>query len=266
MNARNSAIDNLVRKILEDVRKAGQTELRAWKTPRRDFERLAQFDYVRAMRKTLGFHELRALIREAKRVWPTINHGQLIMATPDQFGEIASEQKIKLQAAPFSGQEGMALRGFYVDKLTRDLKQPLIYINTAHHPGAVAATFCHEMGHHVMARAMHLRDDNVHFFFDAQYHEHLSDRLELAADAVVSLAAYPAPLARKIFKAPWNWGLVARADRLPEQAVALVHRHMKKLVGIDFGGSLPPGQRIHYLSGMIHYAKLRWALMAEYEI
>ncbi len=266
MKARNSAVDALVTKILEDVRKAGQDELRVWTKPRRDLEHLAQFDYVRAMRRTLGFHELRALIREAKLVWPTINHGQLTMATPDQFGEIASEQEISLQAAPFPGDEGMALRGFYVDKLTCELKRPLIYINTAHHPGAVAATFCHEMGHHVMARAMQLRGDGVHFFFGAEYHHHLNDPLELAADAVVSLAAYPAPLARKIFKSPWNWGLVARADRLPEQAVALIHKHVKKLVGIDFGGSLPPGQRIHYLTGMIHYAKLRWALLAEYEI
>lgn len=266
MKATNSAIESLVLKILEGVGESGRGELRAWKKPQEDVRRLAEFDYVRAMRKTLGFHELRALIREAKRVWPTINRGQLRMATPDEFSEVASGQKINLQAAPFPGREGMVVRGFYVDRVTRELKRPLIYINTAHHPGAVAATFCHEMGHHVMARAMQMRDASVHFFFGAEYHRHLGDPLELAADAVVSLAAYPAPLARKIFKSPWNWGLVARADRMPEKAVARIHAHLKTLVGIDFGGSLPPGQKIHYLAGMIHYAKLRWALLAEYEI
>jgi hypothetical protein len=37
-------------------------------------------------------------------------------------------------------------------------------------------------------------------------------------------------------------------------------------LGFDFGASLPAGQSFNYLTGMIHYAKLRWALLAEYEL
>ena len=29
---------------------------------------------------------------------------------------------------------------------------------------------------------------------------------------------------------------------------------------------IPANQRLHYLLGMIHYAKLRWALLAEYDM
>jgi hypothetical protein len=90
--------------------------------------------------------------------------------------------------------------------------------------------------------------------------------VELAADVIASLTAYPAPLARKMFAMPWDWGLVARADQLPDKAFAQIRKHVRELLGINFGASLPTGQSLNYLTGMIHYAKLRWALLAEYEL
>jgi hypothetical protein len=43
-------------------------------------------------------------------------------------------------------------------------------------------------------------DKRVHFFFDADYAGHLGDSSELAADAMVSFAGYPRPIAEKIFE------------------------------------------------------------------
>ena len=87
------------------------------------------------------------------------------------------------------------------------LKRPLIYVNTAHHPLAVSATFCHEVGHHVSTELFGRGSEPVHFFFDADYNSHLEDPGELAADAVVSIAAYPEPIARDVLRDAMELGL-----------------------------------------------------------
>lgn len=263
---RSSAVDALVEEILRRARKVGRNELEAWRKPQRELRELARLDYVRAMRRTLDYHALRAIVREARKICPQLNREPVPAATLDQLAAISSDLRIHFQATPYRGPEGMALRGFYVDKAPKTLKHPLIYLNTAHHPGAVSATFMHEIGHYVTARVTGRASNGVHYFFNAAHRGHLGQPAELAADVIVSLGAYPEPLARRMFATPWDWGLVARADRLPDRAFAQIRKHVRELCGIDFGASLPPGQSFNYLTGMIHYAKLRWALLAEYEL
>ena len=263
---RGSALDALVEEILKRAHKVGSNELEAWRKPQQELWELARLDYVRVIRRTLDYRTLRAIIGEARKIWPRLNREQLHAATPNELAAISSDLRIYLQAAPYRGPEGMALRGFYVDKAPKALKHPLIYLNTAHHPGAVSATFVHEMGHHVTTRVTGSAGNGVHYFFNADYHSHLGQPAELVADVLVSLAAYPQPLARTMFAAPWDWGLVARADMLPDRMFARICEHARTLGGIDFGASLPPGQSFNYLTGMIHYSKLRWAVLAEYEL
>jgi hypothetical protein len=109
-------------------------------------------------------------------------------------------------------------------------------------------------------------DTPVHFFIDADYASHLEEPAELAADVMVSIAPYPEPIARKLFATSWEWGLVAQAKDLTEAALDQVRKHLKKAYGFDLTQQIPAPQMLHYLSGMIHYAKLRWALLAEYDI
>lgn len=263
---RSSAVDALVEKILRRAGKVNRNELEAWRKPQRELRELASLNYVRVMRRTLDYHALRAFICEARKIWPQLNREQLRPRPLNQLAAISSDLRIHFQAAPYRGPEGMALRGFYVDKTPKALKHPLIYLNTAHHPGAVQATFMHEMGHHVMARVAGRASDTVHYLFDAAHRSHLGEPAELAADVVVSLAAYPEPLARKMFATPWDWESVARTDGLPDREFARIRKHLRELLGFDFSASLPPGQSFNYLTGMIHYAKLRWALLAEYEL
>src|ERR1019366_2860747 len=156
---------------------------------------------------------------------------QFRAVTLNQLAAISSDLRIHLQAAPYRGPEGMALRGFYVDKTPKMLKHPLIYLNTAHDPAAVSMTFMHEMGHHVTAKVTGRAGDGVHYFFNAAHRGHLGQPEELAADVIASLAAYPQPLARRIFATPCDWGLVARADLLPDRAFAQIRKHVQKLGG-----------------------------------
>ncbi len=265
---------NPVSKLVKDILAAAISEnrdiLTSWKTPAEDLDRLARRDYARCLRRQLSYGVVTQVVNNATRVWPSLNQAQLNPITQRRFERtarrITTDLKVHFQASPYIGPEGMALRGFYVQKQRRLLQRPIIYVNTAHQPGAVSSTFCHELGHHLTSRLFNSHDEGVHFFFDADYAAHLEDPIELAADVLVSLAGYPAAVARRIFAEPWNWGLIARTGRLSDAAFTSVRSHAETRFGIDFSSQWPAEQRLNYLAGMIHYAKLRWALLAEYDL
>jgi hypothetical protein len=270
METRKPGLERLTDEILRTAGERGREKIEAWKNPGADLRKLAHRDYVRSLRKVLQYRDLLRIVSAAERVWPNLNREQLNTFAKKEFGRratrLTSDLEVHLKAEPYRGPEGLALRGFYVETQMERLHRPLIYINTAHHPGAISATFCHEVGHHLTARLFDTTRQGVHFFFDADYTGHLDDPLELAADVLVSLAGYPAPIARAIFSAPWNWGLVAKTGELTEEVFADVRKHAEGRFGLNFKAPLPAKQRLNYLAGMIHYAKLRWALLAEYDL
>jgi hypothetical protein len=266
---RDAEADVLVRRVLDSASASNRAKLAAWRHPNGDLERVVGRDYVRYLRRNLGYRELTQVIEMAEKVWPILNRKHLSPASqkdfPSQARKMATELGCHFQAQKFRGAEGLALRGFYVKDSKTFLKHPLIYVNTAHHPAAVSSSFLHEVGHHLSSTILGL-DTQLHFFYDSGYAGHLDDPAELAADALVSIAGYPAPIARRIFAQPWKWGLVAHTGKLSEAAYSQVREHVGRRYGLDSGERIPPGQKIHYLTGMIHYAKLRWALLAEYDL
>ena len=259
-------MEDLIARILTTARVSGAEQISAWKKPGEDIHRLVRHDYVRSLRSILPYQPVTALLSAFNEILPTFNTEPASMMSVERFAEIATAMRVHFKAAPYEGEEGLALRGFYVTRTKGMLKRPLIYINTAHHPLAISTTFCHEVGHHLSTQMLGAGDAPVHFFFDADYAGHLGDPGELAADAMVSFAAYPRPIAERIFETPWNWGLVARAKDLTQAALAEIRGHVKRVYGFDLMERIPANQRLHYLSGMIHYAKLRWALLAEYDL
>jgi hypothetical protein len=263
----DAQVEKLITGILSTTRDGEADKFAAWRKPSDDIRRLVRHDYVRSLRRNLPYRELTNLIDAFTQIMPYFNREPAgIMLTEERLYGWAAELGLHFKAAPYAGDDGMALRGFYVTRAHGMLKRPLIYVNTAHHPVAVSSTFCHEVGHHLSSGLIGAHDEPVHFFFDADYAAHLADPCELAADVVVSLAGYPEPIARKIFSVPWKWGLVARAKDLTEAALAEVAGHLKRVYGFDLMERIPDAQRLNYLSGMIHFAKLRWALLAEYDI
>ena len=259
-------IESLVGEILAGARVSGAAEVAAWQKPEKDLRRLVHRDYVRDLRRNLSYRELRALLDAVDEVLPHLNREPIGMMPVAKQAEVASHLRVHFKAAPHTGNGGLALRGFYVNKMQKVLKRPLIYVNTAHHPLAVSVTFCHEVGHHFATDIFQPQEHSVHLFFDADYSCHLSDPAELAADVLVSLAGYPEPVARRIFAKPWDWGLVARAGNLTDAAFSEIRTHLKAVYGLDLTAGIPPRQSLNYLCGMIHYAKLRWALLAEYDL
>lgn len=259
-------IERLLSSLPERMLSTNAQKVAIWRKPDDAIRRLLKQDYVRSLRRLLSYTEVRTLVGEFQKIFPSFNARSVAMMTTRQFGAIAAKLNFHLQATRYGGLEGLALRGFYVTRAEGILKRPLVFVNTAHHPLAVSASFVHELAHHVTSEVLQLPAEPVHFFFDADYAAHLSEPGELAADVMVSLAGYSAETARRIFPSTWNWGLVARTENLSEAAFEQVRAHLRKVYGLDLMARIPAARRANYLAGMIHYAKLRWALLAEYDL
>jgi hypothetical protein len=237
-----------------------------WRQPLRDLEKLIRRDYNKALRENVGRSEVLALIAAATRLWPRLNREKLSLPSKAEFSAISKRLSLNLSIRECRERDGMALRGFYVrsiDEVAKDRqKGGLIYLNTAHHPAAVGATFCHEIGHHLALGVLrHVGNRPAHFFFDAAYSSHLDDPVELTADVLVSLAAYPKSAARQMLG-----NEVAAIPDLSGRNLDRLLDYLKTGWGIDFGGPRQPRHHLIYLAGMVHYAKLRRALLTEYQI
>lgn len=265
-STRISAVDALVEETLRGALKFGLNEIDVGREPQSELRKLAHLDYVSVIRRTLGYRALLAIVREAQMALPQLNREQIWPQPLDEVAAISSDLEIHLHVIPRPGPEGVELRGFYVDQGLGLLKHPLIYLNTAHHPSAVSTTFLHELGHFATANVARRADIGIHYFFNGAHHSHCGEPEELAADVLVSLAVYPEPLARGIFATSWKWGLVARAEGLDDGAFAQIREHIQKSGGFDVEGLLTTGQQFNYVARMIHYAKLRWALLLEYDL
>jgi HD-like signal output (HDOD) protein len=262
----NASIKSIVGRILANA-KPSKVELSAWKRPMAEIARLERRDYVRAVRRRLKYRELVRLVETAKHLWPELNEERLRILSLSELERMSRKLSLNLSTQPHHEPDGLALRGFYLRKSRTSVKRPMIYINTAHHPAAVMGTFCHEVAHHLgdqLSRPATL--EPVHFFFDAAYSSHLDDPCELAADALVSLGAYPRAEAERIFSKPWAGGLVARAQRLDHNAIEQICHHLKIQYRVDFTRPNQPPRNLVYLAGMVHFAKLRWALLEEYDL
>jgi hypothetical protein len=259
---------SIAQKILSSANLSPE-QRRFWEQPLRDLETLLSRDYEGALRENVRREEVRSLIGSARGFWPTLNRTKVPLPTKADFLSISNGLGLNLSIQECRNRDGMALRGFYLrptgaaskDRRRRNRKDGLIYLNTAHHPAAVGATFCHEIGHHLALGILPPHDEReVHYFFDAAYSSHLDDPMELAADALVSVAAYPRPVARQIFGQR-----TADANELGGDLRPILH-YLKSGWEIDLEGSQQPRHHLIYLVGMVHYAKLRRALLIEYQI
>ena len=259
-------IEAVFRQILASARATGANNLEAWKKPERDLRRLAKRDYVKALRRNVVYRELKTVSSALEKILARLGGDRYTWGSIEGMRSAAGSLALHFKAERYGGDEGMALRGFYADKDSRTLQRPLIFVNTSHAPIAVSATFCHEFAHYLSAEVLRSRRQPLHFFYDSAYASHLDDPAELVADSLVALRAYPREFALKLFETPWNWGLVGRIGSLPGHAFEEIRMYLKRATGFDFSPDLPALQNMHYLSGVIHYAKLRWALLIEYDL
>ena len=265
----DATISRLVKTIIAGAAATGG-ELSARQRPEREIRELLERDYSGKVREKFGPREIKDLVAAARAIWPDFNQAPMGPPSMRLFSEVANSLKLHFSSAPYPESGGFAVRGFYVNKTPAALGKPLIYVNTAHHPLAVGTAFCHEVGHHLSADMFAPQNKGARLFFGSEYATHLEEPGELAADILVSLAGYPYPIARSIFSArPGTTGTPARFGMQGGNVFAEVREHLSSRYGFDFTAALPPTLdsptvKLHYLTGMIHYARLRETLLTEY--
>lgn len=263
MNQRRNAIDKVVESILKKAGVLGAKEFEAWKKPQLEIRKLAKTDYGECLQRELSVEEIQELVSRATDVWPQFNHAVIGPPSDEVLSRTAGALRLHLKSAPYNS---LALYGFYVDPSQTSLQKPLIYVNSAHHQLAMGTAFCHEVGHHFFSELSKPKSGGrgLRFYFGAAYGEHLHDQGELAADIIVSLAGYPREAACTMVA-----GIRPRDGArkgFNDVVFTAIRKHLKKSYGFDFSGKLLPSQNLQYLAGMIHYAKLRIALLQEYGI
>ena len=220
-------------------------------------------DYGYALRSGLSRAEVREIVSAAKHTaWPHLNDEAVRLGSMKEFAQRASALGADFRIAKMPWPSGLAVFGFYLGKDSGLEKRPLICLNGAHHPAAIATAFLHEVGHHVTAELFSTRNDMVQMSRQTGYEAHLNDPRELAADVLVSLGIYPRNIAAKQLGAPRD-RRIPIGDAVKSRPAAKAVLEAARRYGLDFE-SLPLQKRYQYQAALIHFSRLREALLEEY--
>jgi hypothetical protein len=179
---------------------------------------------------------------------------------PKNFSDLTrlfGPRQIEVRAEPYRKGAGLALRGFFCRANVGDKPKFVIFLNTAHHPGAVAATFGHEIGHYVYGSLVGENDEPMTAFMEGTFGAHLHEPHELFADALVALGAY----------APEQIKLILGGDRLESSESILkrvnkLYQSLGPRIKLDLKKQrISTSWRVSYMTSMIHFFKLRCALL-----
>ncbi|HVN63031.1 MAG TPA: hypothetical protein VMT58_00225 [Candidatus Binataceae bacterium] len=172
-------------------------------------------------------------------------------------GDLFRPREIELRAEPYRVGAGLALRGFFCRAPRGGKSKFVIFVNTAHHPGAVAAALGHELGHYIYG-SLTGEQAPMTALMDGMLASHLRDQDELFADSVVALSAYTRDAIEKI-------GAVTRVT--PGSSGEMIERFrsaratVASAFNIDLSQEeISAGWRVRYLTSITHFFKLRCAL------
>lgn len=238
--------------------------LRRWQRYLGDLAAVLVRDYETPIAQYVAAGELplRELDRYARAALP--GFGMRALPFASTLARVQDRRRglgVKVTLTPY-GNPGHPFRGFYVHTGTHD---PLIWVNRQHTPTAMGATFAHELGHHFW-RSMSASadvDSQPRILRHDGFADHLEDPRELFADAFAALAGYPRDAAERLF-ARRRWGRANSAGGRAALAMITrveghIHRHYPGDLGPSSG--LPPARRLYYLGSMVHFSKVRAAIL-----
>lgn len=167
-------------------------------------------------------------------------------------------RELELRAEPYLEGAGLALRGFFCRANVGAKSKFVIFLNTAHHPGAVVATFGHEIGHYIYGSLVGERAPMA-AFLEGTFSNHLHETDELFADSLVAFSCYPQEVIKEI--GPLKNIKPGKSEELFGRI-----RRAYGLVGSQYELNLEDSKmgnvwRIRYLTSMVHFFKLRCALL-----
>jgi hypothetical protein len=173
------------------------------------------------------------------------------------LGKMFGPRELEVRAEPYTKGAGLALRGFFCRANLGEKSKFVIFVNTAHHPGAVAATFGHELGHYIYGSLVGEKA-TMTAFMEGAFANHLVEEDELFADSLVALSAYSQEQMKGI-------GTVTNVKPGSSDDLFNIIKSAYSLIGrgynLDFTkGKMAAACRVRYLTSMTHFFKLRCAL------
>src|SRR5579885_2835536 len=182
--------------------------------------------------------------------WKSLDSPEVLSGLFRRFGP----REIELRAEPYTEGAGLALRGFFCRTTIGRHAKFVIFVNTAHHPGAAAATLGHELGHYIYGSLRGERAPMV-AFMEGTFSKHLKEEDEIFADSLVALAAY----SKETFKGIGGTDSNTASPRDLFLRIRSAYRLIGPRYSLDMS-RLTAAWRVRYLASMTHFYKLRWAL------
>jgi hypothetical protein len=254
-------VDHLVSKLLGEIKVPfGSLGTRVL-TQLSDLKRILSTEYmdVPALPQKPLLKQLAEVVeKDIKQHIPS--YGSLTdLADPQllgHLGKLFGPRELELRAEPYRTGAGLSLRGFYCRADVGNKSKFVIFVNTAHHPGAVGATLGHELGHFIYGSLVGEKAAHT-AFMEGAFANHLAEEDELFADSLVALAAYSPELIKKIGGVAHKPGSSDDLFNSIKFAYDLIGpRH-----GLDLTKSkMAAAWRVRYLTSMAHFFKLRCAL------
>ncbi len=255
-------VDHLVSRLLGEIKVPFNSLSARVLNQLSDLKRILSTDYndVPALPDKPLLKELaRVVEKDIKQHIPTygslrdLGNPQLRAHLENLFGP----RQLELRAERYVTGAGLSLRGFYCRADLGEKSKFVIFVNTAHHPGAVGATLGHELGHFIYGSLVGEKAAHT-AFMEGAFANHLIERDELFADSLVALAAYSPELIKKI-------GNITHLK--PGSSDELFNRikYAYDMIGPRYDLDLSKGKmkaplRVRYLTSMAHFFKLRCAL------
>jgi hypothetical protein len=255
-------VDRLVSRLLGEIKVPfGSLGTRVL-TQLADLKRILSTDYmdVPALPQKPLLKELAVVVeKDIKQHIPT--YGTLSdLGSPQllgHLGKLFGPRELELRAEPYRTGAGLSLRGFYCRADVGEKSKFVIFVNTAHHPGAVGATLGHELGHFIYGSLVGEKAAHT-AFMEGAFANHLVEEDELFADSLVALAAYSPDLIKKI-------GGITHLKQGSSDVLFNSIKDAYDMIGSQHGldltkSKLAAAWRVRYLTSMAHFFKLRCAL------
>jgi hypothetical protein len=255
-------VDLLVSKLLSEIQVPFSSLGTRVLTQLSDLKKILSTDYmeVPALPEKPLLKELAHVVESDIKQHTSTYGGLADLGSPALMAHLENlfgPRQLELRAEPYRTGAGLSLRGFYCRADVGDKSKFVIFVNTAHHPGAVAATLGHELGHYIYGSIVGEKADHT-AFMEGAFANHLNEEDELFADSLVALAAYGTESLD---------GLESIAHLTPGSSDDLFIRIKSayKMLGPRFNldlakGKLTAAWRVRYLTSMAHFLKLRCAL------
>jgi hypothetical protein len=252
-------VDGLVSQLLTEIKVPFNSLGKRVLTNLADLKKVLAADYptAKAMPSPNMLRELSAVVKRDFAHHYSVSKS---LDSPEMLGRLFKNfgpREIELRAEPYRQGAGLALRGFFCRTNVAERSKFVIFVNTAHHPGAVAATLGHELGHYIYG-SLAGEHTAMTAFMEGTFSAHLEVEDELFADSLVALSAYSKDLMNQIgvFKATKPGSSNELFGRI-RTAYSMLQPRFK----IDLTkGRMTAAWRVRYLTSMTHFLKLRYAL------